>query len=74
MVIACLIGVFAGTLFRPLILVPVIVGFCLVHFVWLVPLNGSTQFLGSRILIEIVALNVSYLVGALLRRAVTARP
>ena len=74
MVNACLIGVLAGVAFRPLILIPVIIGFFFFHLWRLVFFSDSSlQVSGSQLFFDIVALNVSYLVGALLRKAVTAR-
>lgn len=74
MVTACLIGVLAGVAFRPLILIPVIIGFFFFHLWRLVFfLDGSIHVSGSQLFLDIVALNVSYLVGAVLRKAVTAR-
>ena len=68
MILACLLGLGTGLLFKPLTLVPIIVAYCAISLTLpLLDANLGAPLLGT-LLIKLVLLNLGYLAGAFLGR------
>ncbi len=73
MIVAGLVGFGAGLLFRPLSLVPIIAGYCAFHFILPMVFTGLTTSTIVTLIIDIICINLGYLAGAGLSRAVARR-
>ncbi|CAD7052422.1 hypothetical protein RHAB21_04445 [Pseudorhizobium halotolerans] len=68
MILACLLGLGTGLLFKPLTLVPIIVAYCAISLTLPLLAADLEAPLLTTLLTNLVLLNLGYLAGALLSR------
>ena len=73
MILACLLGLGIGLLFKPLTLVPIIVAYCAISLTLPLLAADIEAPLLTTLLINLVLLNLGYLAGALLSRILPRR-
>lgn len=73
MILACLLGLGTGLLFKPLTLVPIIVAYCAISLTLPLLAADLEAPLLTTLLINLVLLNLGYLAGALLSRILPRR-